>query len=47
MLPWQMKSTLIIVLFLLLLPRNALFCKIFGIRVVCSEITDCGKSEQD
>ena len=27
MLPWQMKSTLIIVLFLLLLPRNALFCK--------------------
>ena len=28
-LPWQMKSTLIIVLFLLLLPRNALFCKIF------------------
>ena len=28
-LPWQMKSTLIIVLFLLVLPRNALFCKGF------------------
>lgn len=27
--PWQMKSTLIIVLFLLVLPRNALFCKGF------------------
>ena len=25
--PWQMKSTLIIVLFLLVLPRNALFCE--------------------
>ena len=28
-LPWQTKSTFIIVLFLLVLPRNALFCKIF------------------
>ena len=28
-LPWQMKSIFIIVLFLLVLPRNALFCKIF------------------
>ena len=27
--PWQMKSTFIIVLFLLNLPRNALFCKEF------------------
>ena len=27
--PWQMKHTLIIILFLLVLPRNALFCKIF------------------
>ena len=26
-LPWQTKSTFIIVLFLLVLPRNALFCK--------------------
>ena len=26
-LPWQIKSTLIIVLFLLILPGNALFCK--------------------
>ena len=27
--PWQMKSTFIIILFLLVLPRNALFCKGF------------------
>ena len=27
--PWQMKSTFIIVLFLLELPRNALVCKVF------------------
>lgn len=47
MLPWQMKHTLIIILFLLVLPRNALFARFSGIRVVCSEITDCGKSEQD
>nr|DAF24224.1 MAG TPA: hypothetical protein [Caudoviricetes sp.] len=33
-LPWQMKSTFIIVLFLLVLPRNALFCE--GFRVSCS-----------
>ena len=26
-LPWQMNSTFIIVLFLLVLPQNALFCK--------------------
>ena len=30
-LPWQMNSTFIIVLFLLVLPGNALFCK--GFRV--------------
>ena len=29
MLPWQMKSIFIIVLFLLELPRNALVCKGF------------------
>ena len=45
--PWQMKSTFIIVLFFLLLPRNALFCKVFGVIVICSKITDYGKSEQD
>ena len=28
--PWQMKSTRIIVLFLLVLPRNALFCKVLS-----------------
>lgn len=33
--PWQMKSTLIIVLFLLVLPRNALFCKGFRGFVKC------------
>lgn len=27
--PWQINSTFIIVLFLLVLPRNALFCKVF------------------
>ena len=32
-LPWQTKSTFIIVLFLLVLPRNALFCK--GFRGYC------------
>ena len=29
-LPWQIKSTLIIVLFLLVLPRNAMFARDFG-----------------
>ena len=29
MLPWQMKRTFIIVLFLLVLPGNALFCEGF------------------
>ena len=32
-LPWQMKSTFIIVLFLLVLPQKALFCK--GFRGYC------------
>ena len=31
--PWQTKSTFIIILFLLVLPRNALFCK--GFRGYC------------
>ena len=35
MLPWQMKSIFIIVLFLLELPRNALFCKEFWGFVKC------------
>ena len=35
MLPWQMKSIFIIVLFLLELPRNALFCKGFRGFVKC------------
>ena len=34
-LPWQMNSTFIIVLFLLDLPRNALFCKGFRRFVKC------------
>ena len=34
-LPWQMNRTLIIVLFLLVLPRNALFCKGFRGFVKC------------
>lgn len=46
-LPWQMKRTFIIVLFLLNLPGNALFCEGFRRVVVCSEITECGNSEQD
>ena len=45
--PWQMKSIFIIVLFLLVLPGNALFCEGFRRVVVCSEITECGNSEQD
>ena len=32
-LPWQMNSIFIIILFLLVLPRNALFCK--GFRDYC------------
>ena len=36
MLPWQMKSTFIIVLFLLVLPRNALFCK--GFWLFCCDL---------
>lgn len=47
LLPWQMKSTFIIALFLLVLPGNALFCEGFRRVVVCSEITECGNSEQD
>ncbi len=43
-----MKSILIIVLFLLALPRNALVLQgISEVIVICSEITDCGKSEQN
>ena len=34
-LPWQTNSTFIIVLFLLVLPRNALFCKEFQGFVKC------------
>ena len=48
--PWQTNSTFIIVLFLLDLSRNALFCKGlwgYGVMVKCSEITDCGKTEQN
>ena len=46
-----MISTFIIVLFLLVLPRNALFYE--GFRefccclYFCSEMCDCGKSEQN
>ena len=47
MLPWQMKSTFIIVLVLLDLPRNVLLCGMFRGYGKCSEITDCGKSEQN
>ena len=47
MLPWQMKSTFIIVLFLLDLPGNALFCEVFRMIYICSEMTECGKSEQN
>ena len=42
-----MNNIFIIVLFLLVLPRNALFCKGFRVVVKCSEITDYGKSEQN
>ncbi len=35
LLPWQMKSIFIIVLFLLVLPQNALFCKGFRGFVKC------------
>ncbi len=45
--PWQMKSIFIIVLFLLDLPGNALFCEVFRMIYICSEMTECGKSEQD
>ena len=44
-LPWQMKSTFIIVLFLLVLPRNALFCE--GFRVSCSLLWNYRKSGQN
>ena len=47
LLPWQMKSTFIIVLFLLDLPGNAQFCKEFRVFMVCSEMCECGKSEQN
>ena len=47
MLPWQINSIFIIVLFLLDLPGNALFCEVFRMIYICSEMTECGKSEQD
>jgi len=28
-------------------PEIPCFARVSGVRVVCSEITDCGKSEQD
>ena len=47
MLPWQMNSTLIIVYFSLFCPKIPCFARVSGFRVVYSEITDCGKSEQN
>ena len=47
MLPWQMKRTFIIVLFLLVLPGMPCFARGSGVIVTCSEITDCDKSEQN
>ena len=45
--PWQINSIFIIVLFLLVLPRNACSARVSGGIVICSEITDYGKSEQN
>ncbi len=42
-----MNNIFIIVLFLLILPGNTLFCWNFGDSCIYSEITDCGKSEQN
>ena len=47
MLPWQMNKTFIIVLFLLNLPGMLCFARFSGFIVKCSEITDCGKLEQN
>ena len=46
-LPWQMNNTFIIVLFLLNLPGTPCFARFSGVMIKCSEITDCGKSEQN
>ena len=45
-LPWQMKSTFIIICFSLFCPEMPCFARDSGVIVKCSEITDCGKSEQ-
>ena len=42
-----MNSTFIIVFVYSFLPGNALFSRSSGIIVKCSEMTECGKSEQD
>lgn len=47
MLPWQMNNTFIIVAFLLNLPGNSLFARVFGCFMSYSEMTEySGKSEQ-
>jgi hypothetical protein len=47
MLPKQMKRTFIMVLFTPFCLKMPCFAMVSGICVVCSEITDCGKSEQN
>lgn len=46
MLPWQMKSTFIIVLIYSFLPEMPCFARVPGVIVKCSEMTDCGKLAQ-
>ena len=46
-LPWQMNSIFIIVFFSLFCLEMPCFARDSRIMVICSEITDCGKSEQD
>ena len=45
--PWQMNSIFIIICFSLFCPEMPCFARVSGVIVKCSEITDCGKSEQN
>ena len=45
-LPWQTKSILSSLCFSLICPEIPCFARFLGDFVICSEITECGKSEQ-
>ena len=47
MLPRQIKRTFMSVIFFSFCPEIPFFARVPGVIVICSEFTDCGKSEQN